>query len=288
MNTNNSTETTKAPLAPIILAILTGEEVSKSDFSRAAYTLVPTARDAGPKILTKEGIATARDIAGNEKVTPDQREANKRVVAAHETNLIIVVGSRKPALITILNTPVGAASEDHPELKEAYKELGVLSHRLLARKALPGLQRRAEDRSHILAGVASDVFEVIKDNPEFADLVEAATQRRNAAKARFLQLQADFDARFPDKAVLQLIRMIGLIADFQNDPDSVSPAEQRALVTRDGMPVFKNGRLTETAKDRLNAIQDDDTNPEWLAKQIRGIFARDGEAGRVNDVGSGL
>lgn len=291
-SSSSETTTGKIPHAPIILAVLTGQDVTREEFAQVAYAFVRSSRESGPKLLTREALERARDIAGNEKVSDELRQTNTKILSAHAGALAALVDLHHAAFITILSAPIGASKDHHPEVKEAYRELGVLTDRFFTRKALPGLARKEEDRSKILTGLASDVYSLIKNNPEFASLKEASEKRFNEAKDRISQLQAEFDARFPYKAVLQRVRMIGLIADYQTDPDSLTPVEKKVLVTKEGKPIFKNGRLTQEAKDRLNVLQDEEGNPEWLVRQIRAVFARDGESGRIEhikqDVGSGL
>jgi hypothetical protein len=262
----------------LTIQVLEGTQIAPEDFAKVAVRFT---RSAGPKLLNADSYETALEIAANEKVAPELRDSTKEVMAAHEAALGKVLENVKPALITILTHPVGA--EKTEALTDAYKELGGLGSRLLSHRILPGLSRDPEKHSTILNGISRDAYNAIKDKPDFADLVSAAETRKGVAKERVTELRASFEDKFTD-AQVRLFRTLETIQAYQTDPGLVKFEDKKALVVNVGegkdakqVPIFEKGKLTKEAKAKLNELQAEEGQPEFLVKMIRGAFAKDSQ-----------
>lgn len=272
-------------------AILMGASVEKEEYAKVAYRFTPTPRDQGKKLLTEEALKTAREISQREKMDESIRKGNVLIVQAHDSNLLHTAMMHRASIMTILATPIGEKSEEE-EVTLAYQDLKALSRRLLQREPVAGFARKMEDRAQMLTGLAPDLYAAIKMNPEFADLVAAAEERHTRAKTRLEEIKKNFEDKYP-KNVRQQVAMLDMVEAFQDDPDKLSHAEKACLVvSADKKPIFREGKLTVAAKDRLNQIQGTEGTPDFVTNQIRRIFAKNGEKGRKEaieeEVGTGL
>jgi hypothetical protein len=285
MNTTTPNPTTDAPapVNPLLRNELTLSVLLGNTITAAEYALVGNRfhRSSGQKLLSIQSWETATEIVGNEKVTPELKASTQKVIEAHTGAMRSVLETLSPSLITILSHPVGA--EKTEELTAAYKELGGLGDRLLSRRFLPGLSTNPDKQATILSGLTRDAYAVAKTSDKLTDLLDAAETRKNTAKVRLTELRASFEEKFT-AAQVRLFRTLETMQAIQTDPNMVPYEQKRALLVTVGqgdeakqVPIFEKGQLTKEAKVKLNEMQAQEGQPEFLIKMIRGVFAKDSQ-----------